>query len=325
MSSLLSRICQLSKGAFRLLKPSRSFFTYMLFLLLSGSIWLAVSLNEYYEREVAIPVSISGVPETVAFDGGVDDTIRVTIRDKGFVFLYYFRNAKTGQIPIDFATYSRNNGHLIVSNSELRREIASHLEGTSKISSIKPEKLDLTFSQCISKVVPVRLAGTVQPAENYYLAQTVINPAKVTIFLSRTMADSVKFVSTEPLNITNLIDTTEVEVDLMPIKGVNMSKRKAKVRLFADILTEEEVEVPITATNVPDGVSLRFFPSRVKVKFVSGVSLCKTIEPSQFVVEADYRNITPGSDKCSITVSQKPHGVVKANTTVAEVDYLIEN
>lgn len=308
-----------------MLKPSRELFTYMLFVILSGLIWLVVTFNDDYEREVALPVLISGAPESIAFDSGANDTIRVTIRDKGFAFLYYHRNIRIQPIPLDFKTYNKKTGHVIVSNADLRREISQYLEKSSKIVSIKPEKLDLTFSKCVSKVVPVRIAGTIEPAENYYIAQTQVNPQKVTIYLSRAIADSVKYVSTELLNLTNISDSTDIEAQILPIKGVNLSKHKVKIHLVADILTEEEVEVPITPTNVPKGVSLRLFPSRVKVKFVTGVSICKTVTPEQFVVEADYNNLKPGSDKCPLTVVQKPHGVMKANPIVSEVDYLLEN
>jgi len=324
MSSLLSRICQLSKEALRLLKPSRGLFTYMFFLIMSGVIWLAVSLNDEYEREVTIPVLITGVPQTVALDEGTEDTIRATIRDKGFA-LVRIKTRLLEPILIDYNIYKKKTGHVIVPNADLRRIISQNLLGTTSIESVKPEKLDYTFSECVARVVPVKLAGKIIPADNYYLSQTFIDPAKVTIYLSRSIADSVKFVTTEDLDVTNISDTVTVEAKIKPIKGVNITKKTVKVSFYADILTEEEIDVPITAVNVPDGVSLRFFPQRVKVKFVVGVSMLNSVNSDDFVVQADYNQIVPGSDKCLVTVVQKPDVVVKADTEVEKVDYLIEN
>lgn len=325
MSSLLFRICQLSKDTLRLIKPSRELFTYMFFLALSGVIWLAVSLNEEYEREVDIPVLIANVPENIAFDEGTEDTIRAIIRDKGFALISHAYMRDIAPIQFEFKSFRKKNGHLVVANPDLHRIIGQSISGTATIVSVKPEKLDYTYSECVSRVVPVRLAGKIEPAENYYLSQTLINPANVTIYLSRTMADSVKFVTTEDLEITNLSDTITVDARLKPIKGVNIHKKTVKVSLYADILTEEEVDVPITAINVPAGVSLRFFPQRVRVKFVVGVSMLKNINTSEFVVQADYNQIVPGSEKCTIAIVQKPGGVVKADTEISKVDYLIEN
>lgn len=325
MSSLLSRICQLSKDTLRLFKPSRELFTYTFFLILSGIIWLAVSLNEYYDREVTIPVLITGVPESVALDDGVEDTIRATIHDKGFSLLYYVRSNKEEPLKIDFKTYKKSSGQMIVSNSDLKRLVNQYIEGTGTVSAVKPEKLEYAYSECITKIVPVRLAGKIETAENYYLAQSIIEPNKVKIYLSKSLADQVKFVTTEDLNVTNLSDTTTIETSIKSIKGVNISTKKVTVHLLADILTEEEIEAPITAVNVPEGTTLRFFPPRVKVKFVVGVSMLKNINPDEFVVQTDYNQIVQGSDKCTITVVQKPHGVVKANPEVSQVDYLIEN
>lgn len=325
MSSLLSRICLLSKEAFRLFRPSREYFVFAFFLLLSGVIWLAVSLNDYYEREMVIPVLITDIPKTVAMNDGAEDTIRVTVRDKGYSFINYIYGGEIGTIKLKFDTYKRKSGTLAVNSAELKKNILRVLENTATVTSIKPDKLEYSYSYGVSKVVPIRLAGCIEPAEAYYIAQTQIIPDHVTIYVSKSIADSVKYVTTEELNITNFSDSVNINARLKPMRGVNFSQNTVNVRLLADILTEEEVEVPVTAVNVPEGVSLRFFPSRVKVKYVVGVSLTNEISSSGFIVQADYKDITPGTDKCKIQLVKRPHAVMRASTVVKQIDYLIEN
>lgn len=325
MSSLLSQICRLSKEALRLFRPSREYFVFAFFLLLSGVVWLAVSLNDYYEREMVIPVLITDIPKTVAMDEGNEDTIRITVRDKGYSFINYIYGGELGPIKLKFDNYKRKSGTLSVSSAELKKNILRMLENTATVTAIKPERLEYTYSYGVSKVVPIRLAGRIEPAEAYYIAQTQIIPDHVTIYVSQSIADSVKYVTTEDLNITNFFDSVNIDAKLKPMRGVNFSHNTVRVRLLADILTEEEVEVPVKAINVPEGVSLRFFPSRVKVKYVVGVSLTNEISSSGFVVQADYKDITPGTDKCKIQLVQRPHAVMRASTEVTQVDYLIEN
>ena len=98
-----------------------------------------------------------------------------------------------------------------------------------------------------------------------------------------------------------------------------------KVTIYPDILTEANVEVPITAVNMPEGKTLRTFPSRVKVLFVTGVGNVRNISANQFRVEADYSDIEAHpSEKCSLSIVGIPQGVRNPRLEISEVDYLIE-
>ena len=95
--------------------------------------------------------------------------------------------------------------------------------------------------------------------------------------------------------------------------------------IYPDILTEESVEVPIEAVNMPEGKILRTFPSKIKVTFTVGGSRFRNIRPEQFVVVADYDDITNHpSDRCPIKLSQFPNEIRRPKLEMTQVDYLIE-
>jgi hypothetical protein len=115
------------------------------------------------------------------------------------------------------------------------------------------------------------------------------------------------------------------EIGLRKIKGVKCDPEVIKVAFYPDILTEESVEVPIRAINMPEGKILRTFPARVKVVFVTGASMFRSIKPEDFSVIVDYNELADKpSEKCNIYLRSFPHGVTKAHTVVEQVDYLIE-
>ena len=70
-------------------KTSKEFLIFMFFLALSGAFWLSLTLNETYEREFAVPVSVIGVPKNAVLTSDEVDTVRVTIRDKGIFLVSY--------------------------------------------------------------------------------------------------------------------------------------------------------------------------------------------------------------------------------------------
>ena len=101
--------------------------------------------------------------------------------------------------------------------------------------------------------------------------------------------------------------------------------QKVRMTIYPDILTEESIEVPIVAVNMPTGKMLRTFPSKVKLSFTVGGSRFRNIRPEQFMVVADYNDIANlPSDKCPIKLRQFPDGVLRPKLQMSQVDYLVE-
>ena len=68
-------------------QANREFLIFLFFLALSGVFWLLMTLNETYEKEVVVPVHITGVPSDVMLTSDEVDTIRITVRDRGILLL----------------------------------------------------------------------------------------------------------------------------------------------------------------------------------------------------------------------------------------------
>ena len=66
---------------------NKQFLTFLFFLILSGIFWLTITLNETYEREINVPVQVVGIPKNVVLTSPATDTIRATIRDKGWMIV----------------------------------------------------------------------------------------------------------------------------------------------------------------------------------------------------------------------------------------------
>lgn len=305
---------------------NKEFLIFLLFLFISTIFWLGMTLNETYEREYVIPVTLDKIPQNVVLTKNVHDTVIVTVRDKGFLHAAYTYSDKIRRMRINFLNYANNKGERgYVSQSELQRLIYKNLYSSSKIVSVKPDRLDYVFNYGLSKKVPVKLVGKVVPGKSYYLARTRFWPDSVMVFASKTKLDSIKYVLTEDINIVNFEDTVIRVVALEKIDEAKVVPSKVKIGLYPDILTEGTMEVPIVAINMPEGKVLRTFPSKVTVKFIVGVSKYRVIRPEHFLVVADYRELAARhSDKCNIYLRTVPRGVSKAQLEMKQVDYLIE-
>lgn len=304
---------------------SKKVLVFIFFLILSSLMWMMISFNEEMEKELLVPIQITNVPKNVVVTSDVNDTLRLTLRDKGYTLAKYFYGKGVKPISINFQQYARSNGMFTISNADLLRMVKQQLSPSTHILSVKPERLEVFFNHGNHKVVPIRLQGNLVPSASYMLTHTRLIPDKVTVYAADGLLDSITAVYTEPLNRTDISDSARYEVRLQTIRGAKIVPQKVYVDVMAELLTERTLEVPISVVNVPEDKHLRLFPSTAKVKFVVGTSRYATAKEGDFQIVADYNDVvnTEG-DKVRIRLRHKPAYARQAKTDINEVSFLIE-
>ena len=305
---------------------SKEVLIFLFFLLLAGGFWLNQALNETYEKEFSIPVSVVGAPKNVVLTSSETDTVKVTIRDKGFTLLTYMYGDILKKINLNFRSYSKNNGTGSISAQDLQKMVYQQLASGSRITSVKPDKLEFFYNYGAKKQVPVRWSGRVIPEELYFISRVEYSPDSITIYAPEEKLDSINMVYTEQLNYANFRDTLVATCELNKIKGVKMVPDRVKVTFFTDVLTEEKIEgIPVQGVNMPEGMILRTFPAKVSVSFVTGVSTFRNLKREDFTVIADYNEIKRStSEKCRIYLKEVPAGISRVRLETSSVDYLVE-
>ena len=301
---------------------NKEFLIFLFFLALSGAFWLLMTLNETMEREFKIPVRLSGVPRNAVITGELPDTVRVTVRDKGFTLVTYdFR-----PLVFRFSNYAdEDEGKGMIPLADVQKQVLSQMYGSSKLLQVKPGAFDFYFTYGTSKKVPVVFRGKITTNKSYYLAHTEFYPSMVTVYANKQQLDKLQTVEIEPFNYRNLQDTIRQAVKIRKIRGVKIVPPTVRLSVYPDVLTEEAIDVPITAINMPPGMVLRTFPSKVTVRFTIGASLFRTIKPNLFKVVVDYEELAANpSDKCTLQLRSVPRSVSKASLEIDRVDYLLE-
>lgn len=307
-------------------RTNKELLIFVFFIALSGIFWLSMTLNETYEQEFSIPVTVVGVPKNIVLTSEETDTIRMTIRDKGITLAAYMYGDMLKNVKINFKPYAHNNGTGIVTTSELQKIVYQHLVSSSKIISTKPDKLEFFYNYGANKRVPVRWTGRVIPEDLYFISRVKYYPDSVDVYASQALLDSISVVYSEHLNYVNFRDTLVVNANLEKIKGVKMVPDHIKMEFFTDVLTEEKLDgIPVEGINMPPGKILRTFPMKVTVSFVTGVSVYRSLKPEDFTIVADYDEIAAKpSEKCRIYIKKSPPGISRVHLNINEVDYLIE-
>ena len=257
---------------------------------------------------------------------GETDTLHVNISDKGFNIISYMYGQVHRPIDIDFTTHTTANGTGSVESAEIKALVETELMASSKILSIKPERLVYYYNNGESKRVPVLFRGTITPQQLYFVADRQITPDSVTVYAPKQKLDSIKAVYTEERSYDDVHDTLVVKQKLTTIAGAKIVPDQVSIGIITDVLTEVSIDgVPIEGINMPEGKILRTFPAKTGVHFVAGMKQYKGLSPKDFRVVADYNEFGhTTSQKCRIYLHTKPTGISNATLDVSQVDYLIE-
>lgn len=284
------------------------------------------TMEEVYEVEVSIPVKITNIPANVVITTGITDSIKVTIKDKGFDLLSYIDNDdERVPVEVDFKKYTSEDFHSIVAVNSLARQVMPRFKKTNVVS-IKPDRFEFYYNYGRNKKVPVMLAGKISPAEMYFLSKVHFSPDSVLVYATKDVLDKVESVPIKPVMIDNFKDTITLTTELAQRRGMKIVPEKVRLTLYPDIYSEATIDVPITCNNIPSGKILRTFPSKAKVVIVVGMRQFKEMSVHDFTVTADYNEIVSNPDKhtCHLTLRTTPVNVYRAHIVDDEVDYLIE-
>ena len=303
---------------------NKEFLVFLFFFAISGAFWFVLAVKEPVEREVSIPVMVTNIPKNVILTDDSFDTLKVSVRDEGYAFIYYMFN-KRSPIIINFNSYFKGDGHSVVANSEVLKMVKARLEKSSQVISVKPDRIDIYYSNGENKIVPVEINGKFTADELSFLSKKEVTPDSVTVYASKEKLDQINTVKTEYVNISDINDMAQRKVRLEKMSGVKCVPNTVTVKVYADISSEGSVEVPVEVVGVPEGKVLRTFPSRVKVRFSVGANQFRQIKADQFRVEADFSALGDSpSEKCPIFLRKSPPNVSNARLEIGMVDYLIE-
>ena len=310
---------------FLLSDKSRKFFVFLFFFLIAGGFWLLQTLNNDYEAEFSIPVRLRGVPNNTVITSEPASELRIKVKDKGTVLLNYMLGKSFYPVTLDFPDYEGAGNHVRIEISQFEKKILSQLNVSTHLLSMKPDTLEYIYATGASKLVPVKLLGTVSAGRQYYLSDTVFKPDSVLAYAPEEVLDTITAAYTQRIKLENISDTLRQQVSLFTQKGVKFVPASIEMMLPVDIYTEKTVEVPLHGINFPADKVLRAFPSKVQVTFQVGLSRFRQITADDFHINVSYEELLRlGSDKYTVRLKNIPEGVSQVRFNPEQVDFLIE-
>lgn len=310
---------------FLLSEKSREFFVFLFFFIVAGGFWLLQTLNNDYEAEFSIPVRLKGVPNNTVITSEPASELRIKVKDKGTVLLNYMLGKSFYPVTLDFSDYNGSDNHVRIYASEFEKKVLGQLNVSTRLISMKPDTLEYIYSTGASKLIPVKLRGTVSAGRQYYLSDTIFNPDSVLVYAPAGVLDTITAAYTCQVKLENISDTLKRQIPLLTQKGVKFVPASIEMVLPVDVYTEKTVEVSLHGINFPADKVLRAFPSKVQITFQVGLSRFRKITASDFHLNVSYEELLHlGSDKYTVKLKNVPEGVSQVRFNPEQVDFLIE-
>ena len=298
---------------------------FILFLCFSLGAWLISRLSQTYTHSVSFPLEYDHSPDSLILVTPPPKELSARLRANGFQLLRY--QISPAPIHIDLAQASREGTRLLVAPETCREALEAQLDDAVSLLSIPGDTLRFDFQALKSITVPVRPDVRLEMAQNYMIDGSLeVDPPKIHILGPPGEVDTLDFLQTEPLVLTDIREDFERELSILGTSGLPHSRlSKSKVRVHAKVyrFSEVIVEVPIEVSGVPSGVDIRTFPDRVGLLCKGKVEVLKNLDSTDFRVLADFNRPDPETGRLPLTLAERPEAVHSTDLLETSVEFIV--
>lgn len=265
---------------------------FVLFLVSAFLILLFNKLSKEYTNTLAFKIQKLNVPEE---DVILNDTLslEITLKTHGFKWLkYYFSNPK---INVDFKKDVYRKDSVFVWHKSARFLQNTQFSNQVDVIGISPDTLYFQYDENMVKKVPVVLKSDIKYSPGYDLASDFkLKPDSVTVIGPEIKVSKIHYIETESLALkdvrADVIKTVKLKLPQRNQKHQDLKFSAVQTNLNAkvDKFTEGILKIPVQLVNVPENVTLKFFPKEVNVTYYVSLSDFNTITAKDFNVVCDF-------------------------------------
>ncbi|WP_157208741.1 CdaR family protein [Mariniflexile maritimum] len=297
---------------------------FILFLLLSFIILLFTKLSKSYTKTIAFNIEKVNVPQE---DVILNDStaLYITLKTSGFKWLtYYFSKPK---IKIDFSKDVHNQDSVFIWNKSMAFLENTQFGSQVQLLNITPETLVFRYGINMVKKVPVVLHSDIKFSAGYDVSKPfVLQPDSVVVVGPKNRVSSINSVVTQYLALSNIRTNISETVKLkLPKKNKDLTFSNTEVVLKAVVekFTEGTLKIPVSIINVPETITLKYFPKEVNVSYYVSLDDYKTISPTDFKVVCDFGKVIGNQSVLVPELVKVPKNVKNATISQKRIEFII--
>jgi len=301
---------------------SKNFLTFLVFLFLAFCFWCMQSMRKKYEVDINIKITYVNAPVSNINADDLPKYMTATLKEQGFYIFVYKR--KNMEIVLDFDDFNYDKNTYCVSSDVLQNKLKNILMQSTQVVDFTPSEVFIKSVKKTGKTVPVKFGGTVSFAQQYSQSDTILlSPKEISVFGDEKILDTLKCVYTENKEYANLKSSITEKAKLTAIKGTSFSTVNVNVTIPVERFTERTIETQIKGINIPDGLTLRTFPTNTKVSYFISASKFNTDDKIEVFV--DYKDIlTNKTGKLTLKTKTTNPFISNIRCKPNEIEFLLE-
>ncbi len=183
--------------------------------------------------------------------------------------------------------------------------------------SIYPEYVQVKIQVKKGKYLGINIqtAGTAVPGVT--IVSTEAAPKSIEVAGVSEIIDNIKSINTEPINISNITESTTVDANLIMPEGVHSvnNEKTVKVKITVKKISEKTLSIPINYTNLGEKLTLENSTPTLKLVITGEESELSKISEDKLKATVDLKSLTEGSHEVKIQLAGVPNTVqVKSQT-----------
>lgn len=304
--------------------------TFLIFLIISATLWYLNKLSHTYISNITIPVNITNDFNSEQMLIEKTNMLTCQIECKGYKLIgeKLFSKHKRIDIPSSRLRFRNVAGapYTKVVDNESLKDVLNTMLSPIRLLAIKTGNVYVTSSETVTKKLPVYSSLEVDTRQHYRMISGIeLLPDSIIVRGVKPIIDTMSGVWTEKKTFFGVERSISGTVKLEKTDGVTYSTNDIDYNIDIETFTEMEFELPIKITNCPQNLQAKILPYKAKIKLNVNRSNYRFIKPERITLYIDYKDINTNiSDKFKIYTSQLPKGVKVMTLAPAYADVVFE-
>ena len=303
--------------------PSKGRFQFFLFfILLSFTFWISTKLSNTYTVDQSFSINWVDVPKGIIIHSN-NREIKASITASGIDILIYRLINKSLNISLEQGKFDSKIGGVSIENQQF--SIQNQFFGNTKLNFITPKSLDFNFSILDDKVIGVIPNVQINLRAGYLSdAPIKIIPDSILVRGPKSILDTLGSIKTKYIEVEDVYESLSKKISLQLIPEIQLSVSSANIELSVSRYSEKEFTLGIGLINTPEGIRVKLFPPKAKIRATLPLSVLRTVKASDFNLVVDYNDIEKkNSEKLQLIMIQQPPSIKKLIFDPQSVNYLI--
>lgn len=304
---------------------------FAIFLVLATGFWFLNSLRRSYATTISIPVHFVNLPNQKILITQSDSTeIQIKVKATGFSLLRYHFSPHFSALELDVMKmkrfYKGNSRGVYFSTNDIEARVSNHLGNELELLSLSPDTVFLNFYNKSNRKLPVKLQASLEFAPSFYQSGPVkIIPDSIEVAGPNFVMDTMTYISTQYINLNQIKSELVTKLPLQYDKSVVVSSNDVLIKIPCEAYTESSVMVPINVKGLGEDVTVKTFPSDIKVSFRVALSQFDLIRANAFMAVVDVTGVDFHKQKrLKVRLDKVPDYVYSIEYNPLFVDYLVE-